>query len=220
MLNPEWEKLAAKTKNVVKVAYWDTTSSGPTPRIVGQIQGTPTIKIFTPVMKKNKKNRKKVVLDYQYERKAKPLINFAYSKMNSFVEIITSPQKFDKYIEKSEKFGLPQALLFTKGTSTKPLLKYMSAEFRRKLLIGEVRMTKTNKEILAKYNVDASAGKTLLLVKNGEGEENVIYNKGKFTFNKVRNFLQKHALKEAVTGPVKKVKKETTEENTETKKEL
>ena len=39
MLNPEWEKLAAKTKNVVKVAYWDTTSSGPTPRIVGQIQG-------------------------------------------------------------------------------------------------------------------------------------------------------------------------------------
>ena len=55
MLNPEWEKLAAKTKNVVKVAYWDTTSSGPTPRIVGQIQGTPTIKIFTPVMKKNKK---------------------------------------------------------------------------------------------------------------------------------------------------------------------
>ena len=96
----------------------------------------------------------------------------------------------------------------------------MSAEFRRKLLLGEVRMTKTNKEILAKYNVDASAGTTLLLVKNGEGEENVIYNKGKFTFNKVRNFLQKHALKEAVTGPVKKVKKETTEENTGTKKEL
>ena len=48
------------------------------------------------------------MLDYQYERKAKPLINFAYSKMNSFVEIITSPQKFDKYIEKSEKFGLPK----------------------------------------------------------------------------------------------------------------
>ena len=38
---------------------------------------------------------------------------------------------------------------------------------------------KTNKEILAKYNVDASAGTTLLLVKNGEGEENIIYNKGK-----------------------------------------
>ena len=65
----------------------------------------------------------------------------------------------------------------------------MSAEFRRKLLIGEVRMTKTNKEILAKYNVDAS-GTTLLLVKNGEGEENIIYNKGKFTFNKVRNFYK------------------------------
>ena len=55
-------------------------------------------------------------------------------------------------------------------------------------------MTKTNKEILAKYNVDASAGTTLLLVKNGEGEENVIYNKGKFTFNKVK-FLTKTCIK-------------------------
>ena len=216
MLNPEWEKLAAKTKNVVKVAYWDTTSSGPTPRIVGQIQGTPTIKIFTPVMKKNKKNRKKVVLDYQYERKAKAMINFAYSKMNSFVEVISNPKKYEKYVEKSNKFGLPKALLFTKSTSTKPLLKYMSTEFRRKLLIGEVRMTKVNKSILKQYSIAFGADTTLLLVNDGGGEHEV-YSKGKFTFNKVRNFLQKHALKEAVKGPVKKEQKSEPEA---TKKEL
>lgn len=220
MLNPEWEKLAAKTKNVIKVAYWDTTSAGPTPKIVGQIQGTPTIKIFTPVMKKNKKNRKKVVLDYQYERKAKALINFAYSKMNTFVEIISSPQKFDKFIEKSEKFGLPQALLFTKSTSTKPLLKYMSAEFRRKLLIGEVRMTKANKKVLEKFKIKPGSDTTLLLVKDGDGEKHEVYNKGKFSFNKVRNFLQGHALKEAVTGAIKKVKREEKDTGNQEKKEL
>eukprot|EP00944_MAST-04C_sp_MAST-4C-sp1_P007964 g7964.t1 len=144
------------------------------------------------------------------------MINFAYSKMNSFVEVISNPKKYEKYVEKSNKFGLPKALLFTKSTSTKPLLKYMSTEFRRKLLIGEVRMTKVNKSILKQYSIAFGADTTLeeqllpppLVLQNS---------KGKFTFNKVRNFLQKHALKEAVKGPVKKEQKSEPEA---TKKEL
>ena len=85
-----------------------------------------------------------------------------------------------------------------------------------KLLIGEVRMTKVNKPILKQYSIAFGADTTLLLVNDGGGEHEV-YSKGKFTFNKVRNFLQKHALKEAVKGPVKKEQKSEPEA---TKKEL
>lgn len=69
LLVPEWEELATKVKGFVKIAYWDTEKSGPAPQILGQIQGTPTIKLIRP-KRKAKTNKQKDVVDYNMERKA------------------------------------------------------------------------------------------------------------------------------------------------------
>ena len=56
-------------KGFVKIAYWDTEKSGPVPNILGEIRGTPTIKLLRP-KRKAKKNKQKDVVDYNMERKA------------------------------------------------------------------------------------------------------------------------------------------------------
>ncbi len=56
-------------KGLVKVAYWDTEKSGAAPRILGEIRGTPTIKLLRP-KRKARTNKQKDVVDYNMERKA------------------------------------------------------------------------------------------------------------------------------------------------------
>ena len=62
MLIPEWQKLARKMKNNVKIAYWDTAQGNP-PRLVGQIRGTPTIKFIYPSPKNKKTASSKSTAD-------------------------------------------------------------------------------------------------------------------------------------------------------------
>lgn len=201
-------------KNIVKIGHWDTTQGAPTPRIVGQISGTPTIKLIKPALKKNKSNKKKIVLDYQYERKMKDMKNFVSSNINNFVERIEGSKGkhgLDKFLAKASKYGLPVAIVFTKSSTTKPLVKYASSEFRRRLLIGEVRMTKPNKVIIEQYKI--KEGETNLVVinrnKNGDLSEPVVYPTSKgFKFHKVINFLSSHALSKPVNGAKKKASEE------------
>jgi hypothetical protein len=68
-LNPEWEELASRVKGYVKIAYWDTEKSGAAPSILGEIRGTPTIKLLRP-KRMAKTNKLKDVVDYNMERKA------------------------------------------------------------------------------------------------------------------------------------------------------
>jgi hypothetical protein len=56
-------------KGLVKIAYWDTEKSGSAPGILGEIRGTPTIKLLRP-KRKAKTNKQKDVVDYNMERKA------------------------------------------------------------------------------------------------------------------------------------------------------
>lgn len=75
-------------KGTVKIAYWDTEQGANPPRLIGQIKGTPTIKFIYPNDKKNKANtnKKKIVVDYQGARELKPMMDYAESKMPSYVE--------------------------------------------------------------------------------------------------------------------------------------
>ena len=59
-------------------------------------------------------------------------------------------------------------LLFSKASSTKPLIKALSTEYRRRLLIGEIRNSANNKDVISKYNVVAFP--TLLVVKEDSSE--------------------------------------------------
>jgi len=203
-------------KGYVKIAYWDTEQSGRPPALLGQIQGTPTIRYFIP----SKKNvTKKKIMDYQYERKAKDMKMFVEQNMPNYLESISN--NLQKFQEKASKYNLPQALLFTSKASTLAMSKYFSIEFRRKLLIGEIHPTKPNKELLDKYQITSTPA---LIIITQDGKEEIRYDGGTkedFTKNKLYKFLSKHALKEPV--PIKKKetpKPEKEEEAPKVKTEL
>lgn len=104
------------------------------------------------------------------------------------------------------------------------MTKYLSTEFRRRLLIAEIKTTKPNKEIIDKYGItdfpaiivippaSASAEPTedgTAPEDNGADATIIRYEGDGFTRNKLHSFLSKHALKDKV---LPKKKKKTEEE--------
>ena len=129
--------------------------------------------------------------------------------MPSFVEPISGMSGLDKFQSKAEKYDLPQVLLFTSKAKTLALTKYLSTQFRRRLLLGEVHPTKPNKQVMEKYGItDLPA---VIVIPPGS-DEIVRYEGGGFTKNKLQSFLSKHALKEKVK-PKKKDDEEIKQES-------
>ena len=198
------------------MAYWDTETGQQPPAALGQIQGTPTIKLFFP-QKKSRKNAKKSV-DYNGPRELKPMVKFAVEYMPNFLEKVEGVSGHAKFAAKAESNGLPKVLLFSKSKGTKPLIKALSSVFRRRLLIGEVRSTKPNKELIGRFGV--SSYPTLMLI-GDEGSDPTVFEK-KPTFNRLKNFLDSHALKKPVSKKDKAEKRKRAEAagQAETQEEL
>lgn len=200
-LTGEWEKLAKSSKGTVKIAYWDISQQGGRPPLLGEIKGTPTIRLYKPKRNQGDSNKKKIVMDYNMERKFKEMKQFVDYNMPNYIEKISS--SLEKFNDKAQRNGLPRALLFTSKANTASLTKYLSTEFRRRLIIGEVYPTKPNKVLMEKYGVtDLPA---LLVIAPGEEEQVIVYEGDGFTKNKLQTWLAKHALKEKV--PIKKKEK-------------
>ena len=201
------EKLAGAVKGTVKIAYWDTEQAGGRPPLLGEIKGTPTIRFYKPKPKQEPgKNTKKIVLDYNYERKAKDMKQFVDANIPNFLEKVNGVKDLQSFEEKAARNGLPQVLLFTAKPNTSPLTKYLSTEFRRRILLAEIKPTKPNKDIIEKYGIKDFPA---MIVIPPAGEENsetevVRYDGDGFTRNKLQSFLSKHALKKPVIPPKKK----------------
>lgn len=194
-------------KNSVKIAYWDTEQGANPPSLIGQIRGTPTIKFIKPSPKKNKRGsfKKKIVSDYNGERNAKGMMAFAESNMPNFIERVNGQKDMDKFIAKADEYGLPKAVIISKKPSH--VVKFMSTEYRRRMLVAEVRASKNNKDIIAKFGITDFPAAIILT----DGEP-IKMNK-KMSFNRLNLFLGKHALSEPVYGkPKKEEKKEEKEE--------
>merc|ERR1711862_1005772 len=135
------------------------------------------------------------------------------------------------FLNKARRNGLPQALLFSSKDKTMSLAKFLSIEFRRKLLLGEVKPSKLNKDVMDKFNVtdlpaliviplSSSSSSSSEKKNEDEGElQEVQYihpvryerKKEDFTRHKLHSFLSKHALKKIV---VKTTNKEGTNNTT------
>ena len=173
------------------VKYWDTTKSQP-PRVVGQIRGTPTIKFVYPSPKnKRNSNKKKVITDYNGEREWRPLMEYATSRMPNFVKRINGAKGLDDFVATADKYALPKVLIFSKQTKTSHVLKSLSSAYRRRVLIGEVRGSKNNAEIVAKFGVDAFPR---VMILDDEGEVKSVMTK-KPSWNRLNSFLHEYALK-------------------------
>lgn len=176
---------------MVRVAYWDVEQGAQTPRLIGSVQGTPTLKLFKPKGKKNKKQ----VIDYQYERKAKDMMKFAARHMPNYVERVSGVDGMQAYEAKADKYGLPKVLVFS-DSGTKPVIKAMTTEYRRRLLVGEIRRNRKNTELIQRYKVKKFP--TILSV---DADGNTVSFTKKWTVNKLKNFLYGVALKKPVKGP-------------------
>lgn len=199
--------MAKKVKGYVKIAYWDTEKSGPAPGILGEIKGTPTIKLLKP-KRKAKTNKQKDVVDYNMERKADDMSTFALDLMPSLVERINGSEEFDKFKTKAEKYGLPMFLFFSEGRLMNNEAKYFSIEYRRRVLIAHIAYTKKeNKSIFLEYGV---RGQALLVVppsatsnteddvSEGRDNKQPIAFDGKWNLHGLRKFFTEHALQSEV----------------------
>jgi hypothetical protein len=203
----------------VKIAYWDTEENrnGPPPKLLGEIKGTPTIRLYKPKKKQKTigSNKEKVVVDYNYERKAVDMKRFVDAHIPDFVEKIKlGLSDLEKFEQKAAKYNLPRAMLFVSKNQTMPLTKYLSTEFRRKLLLAEIKPTRQNQEeIMSKYDIAEFPALIVFPVKQGNGDDEnepletvVRYDgtgSGDFSRNKLHSFLSKYALKKiATTVPV------------------
>jgi protein disulfide-isomerase A6 len=211
-LQPEWEQLAGAVQGLVTIAYWDTQqqpSSRPPPRLLGEIQGTPTLRLYKPKTKQRRphSHAEKVVVDYRHgERTAKDMKTFLEEEMPNYSERITfGQQDLDKSMKKADKYGLPVALLFTSKPKTSPLVKYLSTEFRRRFLLVEIPPTTNNQPLLKKYGLDNEDNLPALLVippsNDGDKVTTHKFDGDKFTRRKLQDFLSQHALKEPVYKP-------------------
>jgi len=203
LLTPHWQELAGKMKRTVNIGYWDTEQGANPPAIVGQIQGTPTIKFIVP-SKKNKKNQfnTKIVSDYNGARETKPMMSYAISKMPNFVEKVNGQAGLEKFLKKADDYGLPKVLVFSKSTTTSSMIKAISTEYRRRALVGEIKATKNNQALVKQYKIKAFP-KVIVVKTDGSVEEFV----KKPSFNSLNFFVGKHVLKKPVTG--KKTTQET-----------
>ena len=193
MLTPKWEKLANELKNTVKVAYWDTEAYGPTPPLLGQIKGTPTIKAFVP-SRKSARNEKTAV-DYEQAREVKDLVRFATSRMPNFVERVGTLKELEAVQAKTAARGLPIALVLSSSGGTASTLKALSTEYRRRLIVAEHK-AKQGSEVAALLGV-ASFPAVLGFKAAGGGGAPVRLEKEP-TFRRLDSFFRKLALPKPV----------------------
>lgn len=183
-------------KNTVKVAYVDT-EAGPTPQQVGQISGTPTIKAFVP-KRASAKNVKEVV-DYDQAREVKDLVRFATSRMPNFVESLGSAAALSTFEHKAKEWSLPRVLVFSssKAGHTSSTLKALSAEYRRRVLIGELKSS-TSAAAAAKYGV-TSFPALICLPADGADEPTHRFENKEASYRRLDTFVSKCALRKPVT---------------------
>lgn len=156
--------------------------------------------------------------------------SFALDLMPSFVERVNGPEDFEKFKNKAKKFGLPMMLFFSEDRRISNEMKYLSVEFRKRVLIAQIPFTKKeNKNIFFEYGV---RGNALIVVppsnvdEGGEGEGNqhqseVVFD-GKWSLHRLQSFFKEHALEKEVqpTKPAEDKSKVDEKKGEEEKKKV
>lgn len=197
---------------MVTIAYWDTQGGSRPPRLLGEYQGTPTIRLFAPKRKPKKAGSvsEKTVLDYQHgERNSSDLRKFLEYQIPNYVERVKfGGDDLERFKAKAERFGLPLVVVFTTKAKTSTNLKWLSSEFRRKILLVEVPPNDKNAgletavfgDLAGKRSPDGeepASAAALYVVPPGGGDP-IKYDGGSFARRKLQDFLKQHALSNPV----------------------
>ncbi|CAL8467437.1 g6975 [Coccomyxa elongata] len=190
-LAPKWSKVAASLKNIVRVGAINCDDEQ---SLCAQhkIQGFPTIKAYV--------NGRMV--EYNGDRSAQHLKDWAISLIPNKVTVLGSPDKLEAFLArcggggsggKGKKPGKDGAawggcvLLFSDKKQTSPLFKSLASQYAGKLAFGEVRDLG---EMAAKFGVEAAP--TLLVACNGDPKTAERFD-GDFKSGPITDFLSKFA---------------------------
>lgn len=181
----------------MKVAYWDTEQRARPPALLGEIKGTPTIRGFKP--RRQSSANKKEPIDYNHAREVKDLLRFSKMQMPNFAERVESADQLAKVLKKAEEWGLPLALLFSKSTSTSSTIKVLSAEFRRRLIIVDVKQSTRTEALAKKYAVTSFPTLLAYPSNHKQDEEPLRFDSSKEpSYFRLSTFFSKVALRKQV----------------------
>lgn len=141
---PAFSKAAKRLDGVAKIGVVNCDDEKELASKYG-IRGFPSIKIFKGEGKKARRPE-----DYNGGRAMKDIVDHAKYVMPGYIARVKD-SGIDAFFRDERR--LPHVLLFTDKTSTSPLYKGMSAEFRNRASFGEVRKNDAG-SLLAKYSVD------------------------------------------------------------------
>ncbi|KAJ3394021.1 hypothetical protein HDU84_000520 [Entophlyctis sp. JEL0112] len=139
----------------------------------------------------------KKLTDYQGQRKAKDMVDFVLPQVPNNVQAVGSKGKNSKSLEDFVLVdtNMPRALLISKKSTTSPLLKGISTEFKSRLVVGELRTSDT--ETLAKieeHKKFESYPVLLIFPKGVNGPDGVVLYGGELKYKPLTAFLEKYAL--------------------------
>ena len=127
---PIWRKLANKMKGIIKVAAIDCEANPKVTEAYGIYQ-YPTIKLLS-------KDRVETYTSDNFNLKT--LAEFATRRLVSHVHNIGRSSEIETFLKHcSQSRNKKCILLFTTTESTSPLLKSLSTEFEKSIVIGETR---------------------------------------------------------------------------------
>lgn len=152
-------------------------------------------------------------MDYNGPRQASDLSTFALNSMPNFVERVSAPEDYERIQAKADRFGLPLFLVFS-GRLTNEF-KWLSTEYRRRVLVAQVGTKKELKELYFKFGVIIN-GKAVLVVPPAEeggdaveGSQRAVSFDGKWVMHRLQPFFKEHALEtEVKPKPKEETKKE------------
>jgi len=208
----EWEELAESVRGIVTIAYWDTQQQGgpPKPRYEGlfkrfrrplllwSLRKTPIARLITPRRKqKDGSVLQKKITDYFGLVSAADFRKFLDQHMPNFVKPIKNGSgDYHNIFSTAMRNGRPLVVAFTNKTKTSTTLKWLSAEYHRKMYFAEVLPTKKNEGLREEIFglSDKSGGTAKLYVVKPSGAV-VAYEGESFARRKVNDFLKKYAPK-------------------------
>jgi len=167
--------------------------------------------LFKPKKKQRKRgsNAEKQVLDYQHgERNLKDMKKFLEYQIPNYVERVKfGRQDYDKIYAKASKYGLPMALFFTSKATTSNSVKWLSTEYRRRILMVEIPPTTKNVNLRTEIiGGDDSSVPALYIVptnsNNDDPTQIITYEGDDFKRRKLQDFFNENALKEPVFEPI------------------
>lgn len=196
-LAPKWELLAAKLRSEAVVSYWNGEAHGAPPSLIGEANATPTIRAFVPSAGPGLPRR---VLEYHGRREVPELLRFAAELMPSYVAVVGDEAAWRRAEEAAAAARLPRLLCFVDrraDSPTPPLLKALSAAFRTRVAVTEVRAHPSvagTAAIAERFGVrDLPA---VLALGPGASVDAALRHDGPPTFRRLRDFVHSNLVDE------------------------